>query len=147
MKVGTRREALRLLAASGCLLAGGCGTRPPGPPVEAAGPIRYVLEDVARPDLFSRTGRAERDPSGAVGGAWAVVPGLPRPERGLVRHLVTGAETTTALFAAPGGAANGPIVLSASVAAALGVPAGGAAPVLVVALREQPRLLAPAPNF
>jgi hypothetical protein len=146
MTVGRRGAVLGLLAAGG-LAAGGCGARRGGPGEQADAPIRYVLEDVARPDLFSLSGLARRDPTGRTAGAWAVVPGLPRPERGLMRNLATGTEATAALFAAPGGAGRGPILVSASVAAALGVPPDGTAPVLVVALREQPRLVAPAPGF
>jgi hypothetical protein len=103
--------------------------------------LRLRFDDVLAPGAFSRKGPAVAEADGAAPGLWAVVPGLPRPERARVEHLATGATVDVALFAGPGGP-GGATRLSPAAAAALGLGAGPAQ-VRVTALRREPRLARP----
>jgi hypothetical protein len=96
------------------------------------------FEDVLAPEAYLREGPARVD-TGEAAGFWAIVPGLPRPERALVENLATGATAEVALFRGP---ASGGIRLSAAAAEALGIGAGPAE-VRVTALRSMPRIAAP----
>jgi hypothetical protein len=99
-------------------------------------PLRISFEDAAAPAAFSREGPAVRDRDGGAEGLWAVVGGLPRPERARVVNLETGDEAVVALFAGPAGQ---PIRLSNAAADALGI-GGRAVPVRVTALRSRPAI-------
>jgi hypothetical protein len=96
------------------------------------------FEDVLAPEAYLREGPARVD-AGEAAGFWAIVPGLPRPERALVENLGSGATAEVALFRGP---ASGGIRLSAAAAEALGIGAGPAE-VRVTALRSMPRIAAP----
>jgi hypothetical protein len=105
----------------------------PGAAPDVERPLRLRFEEVPAPDAFSLEASAVRDRAADAGGFWAVVPGLPRPERALVVNLGTGAETVVALFAGRAG----PVRLSNDAAEALGI-ADGPASVRVTALRSRP---------
>jgi hypothetical protein len=96
------------------------------------------FEDVLAPEAYLREGPARVD-AGEAAGFWAIVPGLPRPERALVENLGSGATAEVALFRGP---ASGGIRLSAAAAEALGIGAAPA-PVRVTALRSVPRIAGP----
>lgn len=100
--------------------------------------IQLSYEHVLAPQVFSREGAAVADGPDGEAGFWAVAPGLPRPERGRVENLATGATIDVALYAGRGGA----IRLSAATAEAIGI---GPEPerVRVTALRREPRIAAP----
>lgn len=100
--------------------------------------VAFTFEDRAVPAAFDRTGVARRVAEGA--GLWAVVAGLPRPERGRVRNLETGAETVVSLFRAPSNVDPSVVALSPAAAELLGI---GGAPVAVrvTAVRREPRLV------
>jgi hypothetical protein len=122
--------ALAGLAACG---AGGAGE-------EGRGGLRLAFEERAEPGVFLREGLGRRDAPEGAGGLWAVVAGLPRPERGLVENLETGARTTVALFTT--GRGGGEVRLSAEAAASLGI-GDRPVPVRVTALRSEPRIVVP----
>lgn len=103
-----------------------------------AGSVRLSFEDALVPAAFSREGLAVADAPGGAAGFWAVVPGLPRPERAQVVNLSTGAEATVALYT--GGA--GSIRLSGAAAEALGI-ATTPTRVRVTAVRREPRIAPP----
>jgi hypothetical protein len=126
------RNRLGGLAAA-ALVAGCAGPEARAP--DADRPFRLRFEEAAAPGAFSLEASAVRDRDGGAAGLWAVVPGLPRPERALIVNLETGAETVVALFA--GGA--GPVRVSNEAADALGIGAGPA-PVGVTALRSRPSI-------
>jgi hypothetical protein len=108
--------------------------RPGGAP-DADRPLRLRFEETPAPDVFSLEAPAVRDRGEGAGGLWAVVPGLPRPERALIVNLDTGAEAVVALFAGRGEAVR----LSNEAAEALGI-GDEAAGVRVTALRSRPAL-------
>jgi hypothetical protein len=112
----------------------GCARQGGGAP-DAERPFRLSFEDRPAPVAFSLEAPAVRDRPGGAGGLWAVVPGLPRPERARVVNLATGAEAVVALFA--GGPAG--IRLSNRAADALGI-AAEPVPVRVTALRSRPSI-------
>jgi hypothetical protein len=116
--------------------------RPGGAP-DADRPLRLRFEDAAAPAAFSREGPAVRDRAAGANGLWAVVAGLPRPERARIVNLATGDEAVVALFAGPAGQ---PIRLSNAAADALGI-GGGAVPVRVTALRSRPSIDTTAGRF
>lgn len=122
------------VAPTGCALP---GLAPGGDATEAGG-LRLSYEDVLAPQAFSREGPAVAVGPDAAAGYWAETPGLPRPERGRVENLATGAAIEVSLFAGRGGA----IRLSAAAAEAIGI---GSEPVRVrvTALRREPRIAAP----
>ena len=109
----------------------GPGTEAP----DAERPFRLRFEDAPAPAAFGLEAAAVRDRAGGAEGLWAVVPGLPRPERATLVNLETGDETEVALFA--GGA--GPIRVSNEAADAVGIGADPV-PVRVTALRRRPSL-------
>jgi hypothetical protein len=134
----------RLIGALGAAaLAGLAASCAPAadPPPPMAGGLALRFEDVLAPEVFVRAGRAVAEGPEGAAGLWAVAPGLPRPERGRIERLDTGARVEVALFAGAGGP-DGAIRVSAEAAAALGI-AGGAVPVRVTALRREPRLAPP----
>jgi hypothetical protein len=112
----------------------GCG-RPDADAPDPDRPFRLRFEDAPAPDAFSLEAPAVRDRAGGAEGLWAIVPGLPRPERARLVNPATGAEAVVSLFA--GGA--GPIRVSNAAADALGIGADPV-PVRVTALRSRPAL-------
>ncbi len=113
---------------------------PTRPPAAGAAGLQLRFEDALAPGVFERTGLAVAEPPDGAAGLWAVVPGLPRPERARIENLGTGATTDVALFAGRG--PRGAIRVSAEAAAALGLGAT-AATVRVTALRREPRIAPP----
>lgn len=134
-------RAIGMAAAAAFLAACAAPGAPAGAAPPGGGVLQLSFEDVLAPAAFTRDGPAEADAADGAAGFWAVVPGLPRPERARVENLATGATTTVALYV---GRANprGAIRLSGAAAEALGV---GAAPVRVrvTALRREPRIAPP----
>jgi hypothetical protein len=124
--------AVLILVATGCAPAG-------DPPAENAG-LSLSYEDVAAPQIFAREGVAIVDAPDGAEGLWAVTPGLPRPERGLVENAATGASVEVALFAGRAGP-GGDIRLSRAAAEAIGLTAAGR--VRVTALRRELRIARP----
>ena len=118
------------------LVATLAGCAPEGAPPDADRSFRLSFEDAPVPAAFSLEGPAVRDRAEGAAGLWAVVSGLPRPERARVANLATEAETIVALFA---GRAGQPIRLSNEAADALGIEAGPV-PVRVTALRSRPAI-------
>jgi len=118
------------------VLLAGCAGREAAPETPAG--FEIVFTEVEAPDAYAHEGTALSDPDGAPG-LWAVVPGLPRPERGAVRNVGTGARVVVALYAAPRGSAT--IRLSGPAAEALGISDDMRVPVAVVALRREPRIV------
>ncbi len=112
------------------LLLAACGDREAGD-----GAMQLSFEDRTEPGAFETSGDAVRDGGGADG-LWASVPGLPRPERALVRNLDSGAEVTVALFR---GSGRGGIRLSGPAAEALGI-GDRPVPVRVTAVRSVPEV-------
>lgn len=101
-------------------------------------PVSITFEDRAVPGAFDRNGAGRRIAEG--NGLWAVVTGLPRPERGRVRNLESGAETVVSLFRAPSGSDPTLVALSPEAAELLGI---GDTPVAVrvTAVRREPQLV------
>lgn len=107
----------------------------------ASGAIQLRYEDVPAPQAFSREGVAVADAPGGEPGFWAVTPGLPRPERGRVENLASGATIDVALFGGRGGP-GGSIRLSSAAAQAIGIGPGPGR-VRVIALRREARIAPP----
>lgn len=118
------------LLLSAALAACGAGDAP-----ERRAGTHLSFEDLPAPEVFAFRGPAERDPADGTGGLWATVPGLPRPERGLVVNEATGAEVVVALFRAGRAGTR----LSGDAAEAIGI---GDRPITVsiTALRKKPRI-------
>lgn len=138
-RVPVRTIGMAVLAAA----LGGCAQvadlrRGEGP---AAGGIQLSYESVLAPEVFSREGAAVADAAGGEAGYWAAAPGLPRPERGRVENLATGATIDLALYMGRGGR-DGPIRVSAAAAEAIGIGPGPGR-VRVTALRREPRIAGP----
>jgi hypothetical protein len=112
----------------------GCA-RPGDGPLDPDRPFQLRFEDAAAPAVFSLEAPAVRDREGGTDGLWAVVPGLPRPERALLVNPATGAEVVVALFAGR----DGPVRVSNAAADALGI-GDSPLPVQVTALRRRPAL-------
>jgi hypothetical protein len=142
---GPTSRASRSLVLAALLAA--CG-RPDGsgPPGGTVAGMQLRFEDARQPAAFSRDGLGRREAEGSPAGLWAVVAGLPRPERALVVNLRTGAEVIVALFAARREVSADDIALSPEAAEALGI-AEAPVPVRVTALRREPRLVAPEDAF
>ncbi len=134
----TRRYRSASIAAL-ALLAGACG----GPKASRAPvpgePIALTFQDAEVPGVLDREALARRDRAKGAQGLWAAVPGLRRPERGLVVNLDTGASVTVALFSGNGPATE--IRLSNAAAELIGI---GADPerVRVTAVRREPVIVA-----
>lgn len=105
----------------------------------ARGGLLLQFEDSAQPAAFSREGLARSVGADGAEGLWAVVAGLPRPERAMLTNLETGAEVEVALFRARRGTPAADIQVSEAAAEALGI-GGTPVPVRVVALRREARL-------
>jgi hypothetical protein len=130
------------MAALALVVLAACG--PGADRGDGGGGLRLSFEDRREPGAFQREGVGRRDRPDGAAGLWAVVAGLPRPERATVENLETGAETSVALFAGGGNPAD--IRLSAEAADALGI---GDRPVRirVTALRREPQLAVPDDGF
>jgi len=116
------------------MLAGCAG--PEAQPPDPDRPFRLVIEDIPAASVFSREGSAVRDRPDGAAGSWAVIRGLPRPERAEVVNLESGAVVVVALFSSR----SGPdIRLSNEAADALGID-DTPIRVRVTALRSQPVL-------
>ncbi len=113
-------SGLAILAAA---LAGCTPRRRPGGRRRRRAASSCSYEDVLAPQAFSREGAAVADAPGGEPGFWAVTPGLPRPERGRVENLASGATIDVALFVGRGGP-GGSIRLSSAAAEAIGIGAG-----------------------
>jgi hypothetical protein len=126
-----------------CAAAAACGvpeqSGAPSSPVAEAGLV-IVFEDVVAPGILELEREATVADAEDGAGFWAAVPGLPRPERGVLQARSTGRSTMAALFRAPPGA---PITLSAEAARALGIAPGETAGVLVRAVRSEARVSGP----
>lgn len=107
--------------------------------VAAPGGMRLSYAEVLSPQVFSRESGAFAD-TGGEAGFWAAVPGLPRPERGRVENVATGASIDLALYRGRGGA-GGAIRLSGAAAEAIDLGEDGR--VRVTALRREPQLAPP----
>lgn len=119
------------------VLPAGCGLPDlaRGDDSTAGGGIRLQFEDRPDPSAFTREGNAVRAGEDSAEGLWAAVRNLPRPERGRVIDLESGASVDVALFAAP---SSGPeIRLSTEASDAIGLGAGPAR-VRITALRSKP---------
>jgi hypothetical protein len=134
-------RTIAALAVSGLTFA--CGPGESGGKAGDAG-LRLSFEDREEPGVFRREGVGRRDPAGEAEGLWAVVPGLPRPERALVENLANGDRTVVALFAGRGDPAD--VRLSDEAAEALGI-GDRPARVRVTALRAEPQIVAPRDGF
>ncbi len=132
--------AILAAALTGCAPVGP-GAAPAPQDVAAPGGLRLSYVEVLTPAAFSREGPAVADPPGGEAGFWAVVPGLPRPERARVVNLATGASIDLALYRGQGGP-GGAIRLSGAAAEAIGV-GPGTGRVRTTALRREPRLAPP----
>ncbi len=126
------------LVMSGCARGGGAA-RDGAPPAEGALQLSYAT--VPAPQAFSRDGAAVADDPEGAAGLWAIVPGLPRPERGLVVNVATGVGSEAALLGGRGGP-GGAFRLSGALALAIGV-GDQPARVRVTALRREPRIVPP----
>jgi len=115
-----------------------CDTGPDPEPADAPLEVAIAFEDRAVPAAFDRRGVGRRTDGGD--GLWAVVAGLPRPERGRVRNLDTGEEAVVSLFRAPAGRNPADVALSPAAAELLGI-GDTPAPVRVTAVRREPRLV------
>ena len=142
---GARGSLLAMVAvilplAAACDRTGGTGGAISGEGLQ----IRF--EETAAPGVFSRRATARRDATEGTPGLWAAVPRLPRPESGRIENIATGATVTVALFAAPRNATVSEIRISSAAAEAIGMT-GATAPVLVTAIRTEPRLSSAAEGF
>lgn len=139
------RQFLAGLCLYATLASCGPGAQPV-PPAAPPSPPGLVIarEDVVAPDVFEFEGPAAVARATDGAGLWAAVPGLDRPERGMLQNRATGASTLAALFRAPPG---GTAVISAEAADALGLDPAGTTPVLVRAIRSQLRVASPATGF
>lgn len=137
----TRRLRVRLISSmkvGSVLLLGACGwaDNPDGGALDDA--ISIALEAVEVPETFLITSAAEVDADGGAEGLWAAVPDLIRPEEGRVRVIRTGRSLDVALYRS-----TGQVVISAQAAEVLGLVRDGSDEVSIVALRREPRLIAP----
>ena len=104
----------------------------------AADTVRRVERDVEAPDVFATEDRALWDGRPSLGGIWVAAPEVSDPERVIIRNVSTGKFVIGALFQRDRDAGSGPpLQLSSDAADALGVQAGRATPVSVIALRKE----------
>ncbi len=137
VRVATILGAVLASALAACGLPGGLR----GPGSGGADALQISFSDALAPSAFQRDALVRAEPEGGVPGYWAVVPGLPRPERALIERADGMGRVVVALFAGRAGP-GGSLRLSRAAAEALDI-GESAAPVRITALRSEARIAAP----
>ncbi|MFW8634487.1 SPOR domain-containing protein [Cribrihabitans pelagius] len=141
---GRGRNARRVAAVAGLLLAAGCADGPQLPflqakdkPVTQSSSTRLVERDVEAPEVFQVTEAGLWDGRPSVGGVWVAHPGTKEPERVIIRNNANGQFVIGALFRREREIPGPRIQASSDAAAALGMLAGAPVELNVTALRRE----------